>query len=528
MKKKKRYRAKVYLRRLLKRMSLDDKRFWLVIAAGLVLIIAGVAIYIDKYAPTKETLSVADYYQTVCDDEAIVFFNGKKMEPEKNATYGNAVFRDDHAYLELTFLKENLDDGYVYDKSAGILRYTTDSETISVTKDEKSYTSGRNESKLDAPIVVEEYDTAYVLTDFVELFTDVNTQVISEAPARVILESAGYEKTTAVSKKNTVMRQFGGPKSKIVSEVAKKETVSVVGSAGKWVWILNDNGILGCVKSSELKAKETTVVEPRLDERDYRHISLDQSICAGWHEVTVKAENRNLESRLAKTKKLNVVIPTWFALADNSGAVSNLASMDYVASCHEKDVQVWGAFSDSLHSDVSTTAVLNNTASRDNLVNNIVASAVAYGMDGVTIDFANVSEESKDGWSEFIRELSLKCENNDLILAVHTGTVINEEAPKEDATAYNFGVLNDYADYVITPDKNEELKPERTVLSVSFYTRAWNEDTQDYSGDMETVDAETQAKKLQNMQDEKLAGAAFWRLGTESDGIWEVVSLYIK
>ena len=73
-----------------------------------------------------------------------------------------------------------------------------------------------------------------------------------------------------------------------------------------------------------------------------------------------------------------------------------------------------------------------------------------------------------------------------------------------------------------------EISPARVALGLPLYTRAWSEEMQDYSGDTEPVEAEVLAKQLQNMQDKKLAGAAFWRLGVESEGIWEVISLYIE
>ena len=545
MSKKKKNRAKVYARRLLRRLAKSDQRFWLTMGVGLLVIIIGVVVYIKKYAPTKESLSVAEYYGTVTDDEAIVFLNGKKMDPAKNATYGNGIYTGGHAYLELAFLKENLDDGYVYDEANGVLRYTTESETISVNRDENVYSSGRNETEMEAPILVEEEEAAFVLLDFVEEFTDVNDVTVSETPARICLETAGYEKTTAVVRKNTVMRQFGGPKSKIVAELKKKDTVTIVGTAGKWLWVINDDGILGCVKSGELKNKQITTIEARLKEREYQHISLNESVCVGWNEITVKADNRNVDSRLSKTKKVNVVVPTWFGIADNSGAVSNLASMEYVSACHNKDIQVWASVSDSLNQDVSTTAVLNNSVARDNLVNNIVAKALAYGIDGVTINFAKVGVESRDGWSQFVRELSLKCENNDLILAVNTG--LDNETPQ----CYNYAVLDNYADYVfaemslegyskaydtgITDVMSaaedtvlESVNPSRLVLGLPLYTRALNEETGEYSGDIQSVDAEFLAKHLESMQSKKLAGAAFWRLGVESDGIWEVISLYMN
>ena len=92
MSKKKKNPAKVYARRLLRRLAKSDQRFWLTMGVGLLVIIIGVVVYIKKYAPTKESLSVAEYYGTGTDDEAIVFLNGKKMDPAKNATYGNGIY----------------------------------------------------------------------------------------------------------------------------------------------------------------------------------------------------------------------------------------------------------------------------------------------------------------------------------------------------------------------------------------------------------------------------------------------------
>ncbi|MCR4999935.1 MAG: hypothetical protein K6A05_08870, partial [Lachnospiraceae bacterium] len=112
----------------------SDPKWWIAIAAALVLIVAGVSIYIYKYAPTSEHMELSDYYTTVTEDEAVTILNGQLMETSEDASYGNVIVANSVPYIEITFLKDNLDDGYVYDSSAGILRYTTDSEVISVNK----------------------------------------------------------------------------------------------------------------------------------------------------------------------------------------------------------------------------------------------------------------------------------------------------------------------------------------------------------------------------------------------------------
>ena len=49
-----------------------------------------------------------------------------------------------------------------------------------------------------------------------------------------------------------------------------------------------------------------------------------------------------------------MISPTWFSIRDNSGNISNIASADYVALAHERNIQVWGLV-DNFSVDISTT-----------------------------------------------------------------------------------------------------------------------------------------------------------------------------
>ena len=578
---KKRGNKRAGLRRALPR----DMKWWIGMAAALVFIIVGVSVYIYKYAPTREHMELSDFYQTVTEDEAVTFLNGAYMETQDGATHGNAIVMNSLPYVELTFLKSNLDDGYVYDASAGILRYTTDSEVISVNKGESVYTAGRNSTDMGLTIISEQNGAVYLSLDFVKLFTDVDYQLTEGTPNRVVIEEKGYDKTVATIKKDMALRQFGGPKSKILKDSEKGEQVTIVETYGKWVRVLTSDGVLGCLKAKYLTDKKEETVEARLEERQYNHILMDETVILGWHQVSSEAGNASLDEAIDATKGLNVISPTWFRLADNNGGISSIASMDYVTKCHNKGIQVWGLVSNFENDSVSSSTVLNNTASRDNLINHIVAKAVAYDLDGVNIDFELLDESSKDGFIEFIRELSLKCKNNDLILSV------DNYVPSEYHSFYNYEEQGKYADYVVIMGYDEHyagddeagstasigfvtkgvedmlsfVSPEQIVLGMPFYTRiwvtdgdnltcstiymskisdylekhnatsTWLEDQGQYYAQFEEngktyqiwiEDAESLAKKLQVMQTNKLAGAAFWKLTLENDSIWDVVSQY--
>ncbi len=68
---------------------------------------------------------------------------------------------------------------------------------------------------------------------------------------------------------------------------------------------------------------------------------------------------------------------------------------------------------------LDTTEVLTHTSKRQNLVNQIVSMAIQYNLDGINVDFESMNgEKVGDAFIEFIRELSIKCKNNGVVLSV--------------------------------------------------------------------------------------------------------------
>ena len=179
-----------------------------------------------------------------------------------------------------------------------------------------------------------------------------------------------------------------------------------------------------------------------------------------WHQVTTQAANANVAAVLGKTKGVNVISPTWFYLNDNNGGIMSLCSQDYVNYCHQQGIEVWGLVSNLENQDVDDTSVFSLTSSRDNLVNNLVAEAIKYDLDGINLDFELLPAEAADGYLEFIRELSIKCENNDLVLSVdnYVPAAYNAYYDREEQAVF--------ADYIVVMAYDEHYNGSEEGLSL--------------------------------------------------------------
>ena len=312
-----------------------------------------------------------------------------------------------------------------------------------------------------------------------------------------------------------------------------------------------------------------------------------------WHQVTNQTANNQVSSVLAGTKGVNVISPTWFYLNDNEGGIAVLASSDYVSYCHENGVEVWALVSNFENADVDTTQVLNTTSSRDTLVNNLIAEAVRYNLDGINVDFEMLDEEAAPGFLQFIRELSLKCEGNDLVLSVDNYSPASYNAfydCEEQAVFADYVVLMAYDEHYngseegsvaslgfVTQgvtDMLENVPADQLILGIPFYTRLWKLTPDDsaeggvavtsealgmseaesrvaangatfqwlddcgqyyaeyeYEGSTYKVWIEDQnsiEKKLEVMQSNGLAGAAFWKVGYEKNTVWDTIVKFMN
>ena len=112
--------------------------------------------------------------------------------------------------------------------------------------------------------------------------------------------------------------------------------------------------------------------------------------------------------------------------------------------------------------------VLTNTTAREKLTTQLIEAALEYQLDGLNIDFENLGEELGDAYIEFLRELSIQCRKNNLVLSS------DNTVPRDFSAYYQRSEQAEVVDYFIIMGYDEHYvgSDPGSVASLSFEKRA--------------------------------------------------------
>ena len=356
-----------------------------------------------------------------------------------------------------------------------------------------TYTVARTEQSKDYVILKTEGNAAYIALDFVKEYTDLDYNVY-DTPNRVMIETDFAGRTVATVKRDTEVRLRGGVKSPILTDVKKGDKVRTIEEIGDWKKVCTQSGVVGYVKTNRLKKEENEIVSRNFQEEEFTNISKDKTINLAWHQVTSQTANNAVLQVIANTKGLTTIAPTWFSVTDNSGNISSLASSTYVNYAHQLGLEVW-ALVDNFSNNVDQMELLSHTSARENLVNQLISEALTSGVDGINVDFEQIPTDVGEHYIQFIRELSVKCRINHLVLSV------DNYVPKGYNEHYHRKEQGIVADYVIIMGYDEhfagsyeagsvasynyvkegieetikDVPANKVINAVPFYTRLWKE-----------------------------------------------------
>lgn len=453
----------------------------------LIVIVAGIGFLtrvIKKYTPSSEVMSSQEYFGLDREGEAAIVV-GSEILPYKGKILNEV------AYVDYQAVKEVLNDYFYWDSENNTMLYTMPTDVVQIPAGSNSYTADGKTQSLNYNIVLIDGTETYIALDFVKQYTDISYEMFHD-PDRIVINNEWGDMTVASIRKAGKVRSLGGIKSPILREVEKNEVVRILEPMEDWTKILTQDGYIGYIKNDRLVKERTETRTSDFVAPEYTNIQKDYKINLVWHQTTSMDANYNIIYDIANVKKVNTISPTWFSIASNDGTLDSLALADYVDTAHSNHMEVWPLV-DNFSENIDFTAVMNSTSARNKIENQLIAAAIEYSFDGINVDFENISEDAADGYIQFMRELSVMCRKNGIVLSVDV------PVPMDFTAHYNRKALGEVCDYLMIMGYDEhyagseeagtvaslsfeeegiqntllEVAAEKVVSGIPFYTRLW-------------------------------------------------------
>ena len=458
----------------------------------------------QRYGASNEKADLEQYYGLDQEDEIAVVVNNEvvredsdtQAEDSETAPAAGKVY-DGQYYIEYSVVRDRINKRFYWDPNENILLYTLPDGNVSVEVGNSEYTELTETKSVDYTILKTEGRTAYIALPFIQEYTNMEYEVYDN-PGRAVITSEWGEIQTAEIKRDTQVRYQGGVKSPILTEISKNSKVVVLEDENDWMKVGTEDGFIGYVKTSTLSDITTETTSREFEEPVYTNISKDYTVNMAWHNVSNSDANSYILETIAGTKGLTTIAPTWFNLADTEGNISSLADADYVNYAHQSNLEVWAVLRDfhgGINSYDETYDVLSYTSKRTKIINQVIANAIETGIDGINLDFELVSTECGEHYIQFVRELSVRCRQNGLVLSVdnYVPQPYNEHYDiEEQGTVADYVVIMGYDEHTegsyeagsvasISYLKNgitdalESVPAEKLIAGVPFFTRLWFE-----------------------------------------------------
>lgn len=550
-----------------------------------ILILLGVAI-IKYLTPSNEIMPLTEYYE-IGDSEVLVILQNEVYEK-------NGLLLNGAVYIDYDTILEKFNHRFYWDANEKILTYTTPDSIIQSVAGSNSYSVTKNMIKtdmdIDIPMVEVVADQVYLSLDFVQKYSDLTFEYY-ENPSRVVINYLWGDYLFTEVSKATSLRTKASIKSPVLAELNPGTSLVYVDTEevpGKgFIKVMTTEGIRGYVKSKDTKEASYQTLESTFKAPEYTAQTRPGSVNMVFHQVFNQDAADNLEGLINQTSGVKVVSPTWFSINDASGTISSLATERYVTKAKELGLEVW-ALVDDFNTEINMKEVLSYTSRRETLSNSLIEAALEYKLNGINIDFEKIPSNAGQDYIEFLRELSVKCRNNGIVLSV------DSYVPSAYTEYYDRAEQGRVVDYVVVMAYDEYyagsevagpvssisfvkdavnniltmVPKEKTIIAIPFYTRLWKETTMgevtsksyamtsaaellkeneveaewsdvfgcyyaEYLQDDATYkiwleEEKSIEEKMKVISNADVAGIAEWKLGLEKESIWNVITPYLK
>ena len=556
-----------------KRQKQDPVRIVLLLAAAVALI-GIISFAAGRFIPTSSKRDPKEYFGIEGRDEVGVVVNGHVFETP-------GITLNEEIYLPIDEVSKYLNPGFFYSENENMFIITTPVEKIAVSVADSA----------EQNLFVSRDGKNYISYNYLYQYTDMDGDVVLGDTDRIVIRTVfDYDMRTVGEK--AVVRERPTIRGLVLEKPEAGTQVSILESdgsmdAGAWTRVTTPTGYTGYIENKYLEGDMIHVTEDRVrPELIYTHILREDKINMVFHQTDNQASNNMLAQSLEGVSGVNVIAPTWFYLESPEGDMSSVASDTYVATAHSRGLSVWTVANDfdgAVNSSKDTFSTLSTYAGRSKIIDTIVSETVRVGADGINIDFEKVNADCAPYFQEFIRELSVSCRTQGLVLSIdaYVPTYTKYLGRAELARTADYIVCMCYDEHTSGSetagsvsslpfvqkgirDTLKEVPPEQTVIALPFFTRLWkvnenaaptssamgmgeaaawlSENAANVVWDEETgqnyaeakgvdgtskiwiEDAQSISEKMKEVTAAGCAGVAEWKLGLETQDIWQVIS----
>lgn len=545
-----------------------------IIIIALVLIVGA----IGGYYVIKRNYIVSKINQT-----NLIINNSNATSSLKN----NVYIKDGVVYVSKPDIYNFFDNTIIYDEKYNQVVTTSSTKIASLPIDSKQIQVNSSNTTIKAGAIILD-EVAYVpISELDEVYNIKTTYVESED--LVYIDSLDRKQQTATLKKDSSIKYKPTIISATLAKAKQGDTLTIANRSdypvpNGWTRVRTENGTLGYIQTSKLNEFKT------IREKTEEKAKIEGPISLAWDYYS---EYVSAPTRTGKITGINVVSPSFFYMTKYSttNVYENVGNegIAYVNWAHGNGYQVWPMFTNSNMSE--TSKMLSDYKSRQTVINQIINYIKQYNLDGINIDFEGMYETDKDNFSRLLIEIRPRLNEIGAVLSVD---VTAPDGAPEWSLCYDRYTIGKVADYVMfmaydqygvsatkagtTAGHNwveanvkkflgqEEVKAEKIILGIPFYTRVWKENngnvissvvnignvnnvipsnaTKTWDEDLQQYyveykkggatykiwveDEKSIEAKLDLVSKYNLGGAAYWEYDRATNSIWNLIESKIK
>ena len=463
------------------------------------IIIVGILVVIAVFV-----LDTSKYYKNddITDKTNVIINNNNITAKLKQ----DIIIENDNIYMSMPDLR-NFFDNYIYEEpSQNKIITTYDDNIAEIFFDGNHMNLNDSAQRVDAVAIerqIEKENVIYLPISEMENVYNIELKYVEETDI-ITIDSIRREQIVAKASKNLSVKDYARVLSRTVDKVNASEKLIIISKREDgWTKVRTENGKIGFVKQSDLedekKAREEIKIEPQIEGKI--------SMFWDYYSEYVNAPDRSGE----KYDGVNVVSPTFFYI-DYQGNFKDKVGkeeIEYIEWAHNNGYKVWPMISNSEAQNTKsgqnssnilkvTSKIMNSYELRKELIQNIINVCEEYDLDGINIDFEYMYEKDKELFSRFIIELEPRMEKIGAVLSVD---VTAPDGSPNWSLCFDRNVIGKVADYIVFMgydqyssgtvgttagynwvEKNiekfigqEEVKAEKIILGIPFYTKLWTE-----------------------------------------------------